>query len=302
MLKLSIIIPTYNSGGFLEQALLSILNQTYKNIELIIIDGGSTDNTVNIIKKYNSSIYYWISEKDSSPADATNKALKHVTGDITTFFGADDYYIDNTALEQIVNEFVINPHIDLLFCNINSIDRKTEKIISLVNNDSKLFLSLNKHDNSIIPHIKLGYLLGLVFAGMSIRTAAMSNFKFDISNVAPDYEFILYMWRKGCFFRYIDSPLLNVRQGGVSYTAKWDVILRDRFFVNKNFFGLFMAVKLHPWLSHSLFKTAFIRYTYTQAQVMRSYTQVMRYLHNHGFRPFYWYRTIKSYIFTKRKP
>jgi len=130
----------------------------------------------------------------------------------------------------------------------------------------------------------------------------MSNFKFDISNVAPDYEFILYMWRKGCFFRYIDSPLLNVRQGGVSYTAKWDVILRDRFFVNKNFFGLFMAVKLHPWLSHSLFKTAFIRYTYTQAQVMRSYTQVMRYLHNHGFRPFYWYRTIKSYIFTKRKP
>ena len=78
MLKLSIIIPTYNSGKFLEQALLSIFNQTYKNIELIIIDGKSTDNTVDIIKKYESSIYYWISEKDSNPADATNKALKYV--------------------------------------------------------------------------------------------------------------------------------------------------------------------------------------------------------------------------------
>ncbi|MFA6102797.1 MAG: glycosyltransferase [Victivallaceae bacterium] len=290
MLKLSIIIPTYNSGEFLEQALLSIFNQTYKNFELIIVDGKSTDNTVDIIKKYNSSIHSWISEKDSSPADGTNKALKYVTGDIITFFGADDYYIDNTALEQMANEFAGNPHIDLLFSNINVIDRRTEEFISSSTNDNKLFFSLNKHDDSILRHIKLGYLTGLVFAGMSIRTAAMSDFQFDISNVVPDYEFILYMWRKGCHFHYIDHPLLNVRQGGVSQTAKTRLVLRDRFLVNKKFFGLLTAIKLYPWGS-----SPFIQYCRIHGFTF------MRYLHNHGFRPLLWARTVISGMSSRRK-
>ena len=279
MLKLSIIIPTYNSGEFLEQSLLSILNQTHKNIELIIIDGKSKDNTVDVIKKYESSIHYWISEKDYSASDAVNKALKYVTGDIIIFFGADDYYIDNTALEQMANEFEINPHIDLLFCNINIIDRKTKKNISVFKNDKELFLSLNKHDDSILQHIKGGYFTGLVFAGLSIRKSSMTSFKFDILNVVSDYDFVLHMWRKGCYSQYIDRSLINVRQGGNSHTVKMGLRLRHLFLVNKKYFGVLMAIKLHPCVEHFPFIISF-----------------QRYLQTHGFRPLFWLRTIRSYI------
>lgn len=286
MLKLSIVLPTYNSGEFLEQALLSIFNQTCKNIELIIIDGKSTDNTVDIIKKYESIIHFWTSEKDSNAADATNKALKHVTGDVITFFGADDYYIDTTALDQITNEFENNPRLDLLFSNINSINRKTDEIISLVKNDAELFASFNRHDDSIIQHIKVGYFTGLVFAGMSVRTSSMANFQFDISNVAPDYDFILHMWKNGCFFHYIDHPLINVRQGGVSYTAKSVVLSKDKFLVNKRYFGFLMAVKLHPWLLHFPFIISLMQFKMS----------FIRYLHSVGFRPLFWLRKIRSIL------
>jgi len=291
MLKLSIIIPTYNSGKLLEQALLSIFNQTYKNIELIIIDGKSTDNTIDIIKKYESNISYWLSEKDSNPTEATNKALKHVTGDIITLFGSDDYYIDNTALAQMADEFESNPRLDLLCFNINSINRKTDEIILFVKNDPELFLSLNKHDYSIIEHIRMGYLSGLVFAGISVRTSSISNFQFDVSNIVSDYDFVLHMWQKGCFFHYIEYPLINVRQGGISYTTKSGMVLRDIFLTNKKHFGIIFGIKLHPWLSYSPFKTAFSRYD-----------KIVRYLHNHGFRPFFWFRKVRGRIFARRRP
>jgi glycosyltransferase involved in cell wall biosynthesis len=274
MLKLSIIIPTYNSGEFLEQALLSIINQTYKNIEIIIIDGKSTDNTVDIIKKNKTSIYYWISEKDFSASDAVNKALKHVSGDIIIFFGSDDYYIDDTALEQMAIEFERNPHIDFLFNNINIIDRKTGEIASVFKNDIELFMSLNKHDDSILKHIKMGYLTGLVFPGLTIRRSFMSDFQFEVLNIVNDYDFVLHMWKKGCFFHYIDNALINVRIGGISHKAKMGTRLKDIFLVNKKYFGLLIAIQLHPWLLYFSF----------------------RYLHSLGFRPFYWLRTIKSYI------
>lgn len=276
MLKLSIIIPTYNSGKFLEQSLLSIINQTYKNIELIIIDGKSTDNTVDVIKKYNSSIYYWISEKDSSPADATNKGLKHATGDIITFFGSDDYYIDNTALEQIVNEFERKPHLDFLSCNVNIIDRKTGEITFVYTNEEELFSSLNRHNVSIFKYIKTGHLFGLVYAGLTVRKSSISTYQFDALNVANDYDFVLHMWGKGCFFHYIDHSLSNVRRGGISLTTKTRIILRDKFLINKKYFGLLMAIRFYSWWLY--------------------FFPIIQYLQEHGVRPFFWIRTMNYYF------
>jgi glycosyltransferase involved in cell wall biosynthesis len=97
----SIITVTYNAEAYLEETINSVLNQTYKNIEYIIIDGGSTDGTVDIIKKYEDKIDYWVSEKDAGIYDAMNKGLKASQGDIIGILNADDFYVSD-AVENSV--------------------------------------------------------------------------------------------------------------------------------------------------------------------------------------------------------
>lgn len=97
----SIITVSFNSAKTIEKTILSVLSQTYKNIEYIIIDGGSTDGTVDIIKKYNDKIAYWISEKDNGISDAFNKGILASKGDIIGIINSDDWYEPNT-LETII--------------------------------------------------------------------------------------------------------------------------------------------------------------------------------------------------------
>jgi len=102
-LKISIVIPTYNSEKTLERAIESVINQTYKNIEVIIIDGGSSDKTLNIIKKYKNKIDYWVSEKDDGIYDAMNKGIKKSNGDILYFLGSDDYLYNNNVIFEVMS-------------------------------------------------------------------------------------------------------------------------------------------------------------------------------------------------------
>lgn len=100
--KITIIIATFNSDLTIENSILSVINQTYKNLELIIIDGGSKDNTLNIINKYKKFIHYWKSEKDRGVYDAWNKALEFSNGDWIYFLGSDDYLSSNDIIENVV--------------------------------------------------------------------------------------------------------------------------------------------------------------------------------------------------------
>ena len=100
----SIITVVYNGEKHIEQTINSVLNQTYSNIEYIIIDGDSTDNTLNIIKKYEDKIAHFISEKDSGIYNAMNKGLALTKGEIISILNADDYYFENT-LQQVVDIF-----------------------------------------------------------------------------------------------------------------------------------------------------------------------------------------------------
>ena len=101
--KISVITVVYNGKQYLEQSILSVINQSYDNIEFIVIDGGSTDGTVELIEKYDAGIDYWVSESDKGIYDAMNKALDVVTGEWVYFLGAGDILLN--VLDKIVHQF-----------------------------------------------------------------------------------------------------------------------------------------------------------------------------------------------------
>lgn len=101
---ISIITVVFNGETDLARTLLSVIQQTYQNVEYIIIDGGSTDNTLSILQQYNSVINYWLSEADSGIYDAMNKGVKLAQGEYLLFLGADDYLYENNILERVMNQ------------------------------------------------------------------------------------------------------------------------------------------------------------------------------------------------------
>lgn len=97
--KISVITPSYNSERFLEQTIRSVILQRYSNLEYIVVDGGSTDNTVNIIKQYSPWISTWLSEPDSGQSEAINKGLKLATGEWVAWINADDIYTQDALIK-----------------------------------------------------------------------------------------------------------------------------------------------------------------------------------------------------------
>jgi glycosyltransferase involved in cell wall biosynthesis len=120
--KISIITPSYNQAQFLEQTILSVLNQNYPNLEYIVIDGGSIDGSVDIIKKYEKYLSFWVSEKDKGQSNAINKGFKESTGEILAYLNSDDLYLPFT-LSKINDYFNRNPAHKFLFGNIVIIDK-----------------------------------------------------------------------------------------------------------------------------------------------------------------------------------
>ena len=104
MLKVSIITTTLNSEKNLDKCIRSVINQTYKNIEYLIIDGCSYDKTLQIIKKYKKKINFILSEKDRGIWDAMNKGLRHASGDIVCFLNSDDFFYKK-SIETVVRYF-----------------------------------------------------------------------------------------------------------------------------------------------------------------------------------------------------
>jgi glycosyltransferase involved in cell wall biosynthesis len=111
--KISVITPSFNQGQYIEDTISSVLAQDYPNLEYIVIDGGSKDQSVEIIRKYESRLTYWISEKDTGQSEAINKGLVRATGEIVTWLNSDDVYLPGT-LHKIAMHFTENPASGLL--------------------------------------------------------------------------------------------------------------------------------------------------------------------------------------------
>ena len=127
--KVSIITPSYNQGHFIKRTIDSVLSQDYSNIEYIVMDGGSSDNTVDVLNEYNDKLT-WVSEKDNGQTHAINKGIRLSTGDIIAYLNSDDIYLPGT-ISKIVAEFNKEPDVDFLYGDFWGID-KNDKILSKV--------------------------------------------------------------------------------------------------------------------------------------------------------------------------
>jgi len=112
--KISIVTPSFNQGMYIEETIKSIIDQNYPNLEYLIMDGGSTDNTIEIIKGYEKSITYWETKKDKGQSDAISKGLRKANGEIFAWQNSDDRYLPGT-FNYVAEIFENNSHIDVLF-------------------------------------------------------------------------------------------------------------------------------------------------------------------------------------------
>ena len=177
--KISIITPCFNASKYIEKTILSIINQDYDNLEYIIIDGGSNDGTVEIIKKYESKIAYWISEKDSGQSDAINKGLKIATGTVFNWVNGDDYLADGAL--KIVGNYFKNSDLDVL-CTPTWLFNENGNI--RINENTKANLSLFELLNST----------GINQQGMFWRLAKIQ----ELNGVNSDFNFSmdLDLWKR----------------------------------------------------------------------------------------------------------
>lgn len=114
--SVSIVTPSYNQGEYIEDTLRSVANQSYANIEHVVVDGGSTDDTVQLLEQYeNEYDLRWVSEPDEGQADAVNKGFEMATGDIVGWLNSDDVYFSTDAISAIVAEFILHPESDVIY-------------------------------------------------------------------------------------------------------------------------------------------------------------------------------------------
>ena len=165
MKKLSIVIATYNAGATLKQALDSIKYQIYENIEVIIVDGGSSDETMKIVKEYGDVVSKWISERDNGIYDAFNKGIDIATGDYICFLGSDDCYCNYQVINRIMGE--VDEGVDIISAPIKVIDSLSLKETMVRNRRTREEVFSGK----MIPH-----------PGIFTKLSIMKKYRFNESN------------------------------------------------------------------------------------------------------------------------
>jgi len=194
-LKISIVTVSLNQGKYIEDAIQSVLKQNYKNFEHIIIDGFSTDNTVEILKKYKH--LDWISERDEGQSDALNKGFKKCTGDVIGWLNSDDWYHENTFNK--VKNILLDNSIDAVYGNYISVNENNEEIQKhFVQKPSKI---MSKFIN-FIPSTTLFFKKKIIDANILID----KNF-----HICMDKEFIANLMHKNYRIKKINKFLASFR-------------------------------------------------------------------------------------------
>ena len=207
----SIVTVVYNGEKFLEETIQSVISQTYENVEYIIIDGGSTDGTLDIIKRNEDKIDYWISEKDKGIYDAMNKGIDVASGEIMGLINADDWYEKDT-IDMVIKKYSGDKNFDIFHGNLNYIN-KSEKIYKPNFSHRKMLLQG----------------MSLYHPTCFVKRSIYEEEKFDVNyQLAADYKLIFSMMLKEKKFCYIDKVLANMRAGGAG-TVFWKRIVEGHY-------------------------------------------------------------------------
>jgi len=194
----SIITVVYNRLNYIEQAILSVINQTYNNLEYIIIDGGSTDGTIDIIKKYEDKIDYWISEPDKGMYFALNKGITLAKGQLIGICHSDDYFCSEDTIEKIV-EIYKNIEADVYYGDAIQII-ETISGTRLRKIRSRADLILKTHNSIIHP--------ATFISKEVLNKYGLYNTKYKS---AADYELMVRLMKKGCGFYYTGLEIAYLR-------------------------------------------------------------------------------------------
>ncbi len=233
IMKLSLITVTYNSSKTLRDTFQSVLNQTYSDIEYIIVDGASKDNTVSIVKEYEPKFQgrmKWISEPDKGLYDAMNKGIRMATGDVVGILNSDDLFMDNKVLADVVAAF--DEQTDGIFGNLYFVNQEdTNQIVRVWKGSPYRSFKSGWHPAHPTFYVR--------------REAYEKYGVFDTTfDVSADFELMLRLIEKnGIRMKYLDRYMVRMRMGGES-TGSIKNIIRG----NKNIFRAFRknGIKVSP--------------------------------------------------------
>lgn len=204
--KISVIVSVFNGAKTLQQCINSVSQQTYPNKELIIIDGGSSDGTVELLKANSERINYWISESDSGIYNAWNKGLTETTGDWICFLGADDYFWNDQVLE----------HMSIALLNVPTDVRLAYARIMLLSADGAVLFPVGEPWEKVRDRFRWGFCLPHQGV-MHRRSLFEQNGKFDESfRIGGDYELLLRELKTADAIFIPDIIVAAMRQGGLS--------------------------------------------------------------------------------------
>lgn len=217
-MKISIITVVWNNATTIKDAIGSALSQKYENIEYIVVDGGSTDGTVDIVKSYGDKINKFVSEKDKGIYDGLNKGISLAIGDVVAFLHSDDLYENNTVVEEIAKMFQADSSLDGVYGDL---------IYTYKDDTSKVLRYWKSRDfeSGLLAH---GWMPA--HPTLFLKRDVYERFgRFDLSfKIAADYDFMLRVLKSGIKVKYLPSVLYKMRVGGESNKSLKNIVRKSR--------------------------------------------------------------------------
>lgn len=229
-MKVSIITSVYNNQEIIAEAIESVLSQTYPEIEYIVIDAGSTDNTINIVRSYQDRLAIFISEPDKGIYDGLNKGISLATGDIIGFLHSDDLYENNLVIEKVAKAFKEN-NVDSIYGDLVYVNKLDPlKVIRYWKSGQ---FTPHKLNNGWMPPHPAFFVRSHIYQKYGL---------FDLNfRIAADYDLILrFLGKHAISTHYIPEVLIKMRVGGESNKSLKNVLRKSRedlMAINKNGIG-----------------------------------------------------------------
>lgn len=241
-MKVSIITVTYNSSSTIKYSIESVLSQDYNNIEYIIIDGDSKDNTLDVINKYSKNVSVIISEPDKGIYDAMNKGIENATGDIIGILNSDDFFTSNNIISKVVKAFKEND-IDAIYGDIHFVD----------SND--LNKTVRYYSSSIFRPFLFRFGLMPAHPSFYVKSSCYDQFgNYSLNyKIASDFDLLVrFLYLHKIKYKYIKEDFVTMRMGGISTKGLSNKLLLNKEIIN--------SCKRHGIYTNSFF--LFLKYIY----------------------------------------